>query len=55
MLTAEQIDDAAHRLHSAEQAHEQMRALTLSWPDMDMDDAYAIQARWMEIKRAEGA
>lgn len=54
MLSPEQIEEAARRLHSAEQAHEQMRALTLSWPEMDMEDGYAIQARWMELKQAEG-
>jgi len=54
MLNPEQIEDAANRLHAAEKAHEQMRALSLSWPEMDMDDAYAIQARWMELKKQEG-
>ena len=54
MLTRDQIKDAVERLHQAERAHEQIRALTLSHPEMDMDDAYAIQSGWVERKLAEG-
>ena len=54
MLTREQIDAAVAQLHHAEQARVQIRALSLSHPDMDMDDAYAIQRSWVERKLAEG-
>jgi 2-oxo-hept-3-ene-1,7-dioate hydratase len=54
MLTRDQIKAAVERLHHAERAHEQIRALTLSHPEMDMDDAYAIQSGWVERKLAEG-
>lgn len=54
MLNHEQIEAAADKLHGAEQAREQIPALTLSYPDMDMDDAYAIQESWMARKRAQG-
>ena len=54
MLTRDQINDAVERLHRAEQAHEQIRALTLSHTRMDMDDAYAIQSGWVARKLAEG-
>ncbi|MEP1594914.1 MAG: 2-oxo-hepta-3-ene-1,7-dioic acid hydratase, partial [Halieaceae bacterium] len=55
MLTDEQIKDAADRLYEAERARVQMPALTLSYPDMDMDDAYRVQRCWVDRKVAEGA
>ena len=54
MLNEAQITKAAQDIHAAETHRRQRRALTLEHPDMSIDDAYAIQARWMEIKRAEG-
>lgn len=54
MLTPQQIDDAVEKLHNAEQAHVQIPALTLSHPDMDMDDAYAVQKGWVDRKLAQG-
>jgi 2-oxo-hept-3-ene-1,7-dioate hydratase len=54
MLTQEQIEDAANRLYEAERAHHQIPALTLSYPDMDMDDAYQVQRQWVDRKVAEG-
>lgn len=54
MLTAEAIAQAARRLDEAERARTQIRMLSLEHPDMDMDDAYRIQAAWMEIKRGAG-
>ena len=54
MLTREQIVDAVDKLHIAEQTHQQIPALSLSYPDMDMDDAYAIQKSWMDRKITEG-
>ncbi len=55
MLTREQIVDAVDKLHTAEQTHKQIPALSLSYPDMDMDDAYAIQKGWMDRKIRRGA
>ena len=54
MLNEAQITKAAQDIHAAETHRRQRRALTLEHPDMSIDDAYAIQARWMEIKQAEG-
>jgi 2-oxo-hept-3-ene-1,7-dioate hydratase len=54
MLTSEQIDEAAERLYQAEKDRQQIPALTLSY-EMDMDDAYAVQKRWVNRKIAEGA
>lgn len=55
MLTDEQIEDAAERLYQAENAKIQIPALTLTYPDMDTDDAYRIQKCWVDRKIAEGA
>jgi len=54
MMTPEQIDAAVTTLHDAEQNRIQVPALTLSYPNMDMDDAYAIQKGWVDLKRAQG-
>ena len=54
MLNQEQIKVEAEKLHTAEKNRQQMKATTLLYPDMDIDDAYAIQSAWMNIKKAEG-
>ena len=55
MLSQEQIDQAAHSLDQAESSRTQTKPLTLDLPNMDMDDAYAIQKTWVELKLARGA
>jgi 2-oxo-hept-3-ene-1,7-dioate hydratase len=54
MLTDEQIRDAAVRLREAARTRTPMRQLSLQYPDMDFEDAYAIQRAWGEIRYAEG-
>ncbi len=54
MLTSEQITRAAKELHTAEKEQRQIAAVSLRHPDMNMEDAYAIQKRWMEVKIGEG-
>ncbi|MGB1238347.1 MAG: 2-oxo-hept-4-ene-1,7-dioate hydratase [Pseudomonadales bacterium] len=54
MLTPQQIKDAAERLYNAETQRQQIPALTLDYPDMDMDDAYKVQKSWVDRKIAEG-
>lgn len=53
-LSAAQIAAAAADLYQAELAVRQIDALTLSYPQMSMDDAYAVQAAWMQKKYADG-
>jgi 2-oxo-hept-3-ene-1,7-dioate hydratase len=53
MLSAEQVAEAATRLYRAEKDRRQIRALSLAF-DLDMDDAYAIQQRWIEQRLADG-
>jgi len=54
MLTKGQISEAASALSSAERNRRQMGLLSLKHPEMTMDDAYAIQADWVEKKMASG-
>ena len=54
MLTQEQIKSAADRLYKAEVNRIQIPALTLEYPEMDMDDAYKIQECWVKRKLNEG-
>lgn len=54
MLTDEQIQDSAAALHAASRSGRPIRQLTLQYPDMNLDDAYAVQSRWIDIRLAEG-
>ena len=54
MLSQEIINDCANQLHQAEKSREQVRQLSLQHPDITIDDAYAIQRKWVEMKLAEG-
>jgi 2-oxo-hept-3-ene-1,7-dioate hydratase len=54
MMNEEQIRGAAEALDRAEKARKQIRALSLEHPDMTVEDAYAIQKTWVEIKVAGG-
>ncbi|NLS53396.1 2-oxo-hept-4-ene-1,7-dioate hydratase [Hafnia alvei] len=50
MLTKETISQIAHRLHQAEQSREQIRQISLDHPQITIDDAYAIQRQWVDLK-----
>ena len=54
MLTDDQITTAAKDLYEAEIARRQIDPVTLTHPDMDMDDAYAVQTAWVDRKIADG-
>lgn len=53
-LTPEQIQAAALRIDAAEKARKPVRQISLDHPEMDLDDAYAIQQAWVDHKIAEG-
>ena len=53
-LTKDDIRLAAERLHQAEKTRKQIRQLSLDHPGITIEDAYAIQKAWVEIKLAEG-
>ena len=54
MLSPEQIEAAALSLDEAERTRVQTQLLPLRFPGITVDDAYAIQAAWMQRKRAAG-
>tara|TARA_B110000967_G_C18717508_1_gene475897 strand:- start:44 stop:847 length:804 start_codon:yes stop_codon:yes gene_type:complete len=53
-LTEQQIIEAAQRLDAAENARQQTGLMSLAFPNMTMNDAYAIQAGWVAHKLASG-
>src|ERR1700709_798221 len=53
-FTKDDIRIAAERLHQAEKTRKQIRQLSLDHPAITIDDAYAIQKAWIEIKVGEG-
>lgn len=54
MLSPDDIQSAASALYEAEKNRVQISPLTLTHPDMDMDDAYAVQKAWVDRKIADG-
>ena len=53
-LTTQQTQSAARALFEAEQSRTQIGLLTKTHPEMDMEDAYAIQAALVSRKLAAG-
>src|SRR5690349_1323454 len=53
-LSKDDIRAAAESLHRAEQTRTQIRQLSTTYPSITLDDAYAIQKAWIEIKLGEG-
>ena len=53
-MKLEDIQSAAAQLNQAEQTRKQIGLLSLQFPDIAMDDAYAIQAAWVAQKVSSG-
>jgi 2-oxo-hept-3-ene-1,7-dioate hydratase len=53
-LADAQIQDAARRLAEAERTHVPIRQLSLQYPDMTIEDAYAVQRALVATKLSEG-
>jgi 2-oxo-hept-3-ene-1,7-dioate hydratase len=53
-LSREEIRSCAERLDRAERTRTQIRQLSLEYPGITIEDAYAIQKEWVEIKVAAG-
>src|SRR3981189_3103900 len=49
-----EIADIARRLYTAEQERKPIRQLSLDYPDMTVDDAYAVQRALVGLKVANG-
>ncbi len=54
MLDQDAIDEAVRSLDEAERVRQPIRQLSLQYPDMTIEDAYAIQRAWTELKLASG-
>ncbi|MCG3469140.1 2-oxo-hepta-3-ene-1,7-dioic acid hydratase [Xenorhabdus bovienii] len=53
-LQQEVVSQVARRLHQAEKNREQIRQISLDYPEITIEDAYAIQREWVNLKIAEG-
>lgn len=53
-MKREEIERAASALDQAERTRRQIGLLSIAHQDMTMDDAYAVQAAWVEMKTREG-
>lgn len=49
-----EISEIAQRLYLAEQRRQPIRQLSLEYPDMTIEDAYAVQRALVELKVADG-
>jgi len=54
MLDQTLIQQAAARLDNAEGSRQQVRQFSLDYPDITIEDAYAIQRAWVEQKIKDG-
>lgn len=54
-MTPDQIKSAAKALFQAEATGVQTGLISLAYPDITLDDAYAVQAALVALKRAKGA
>ncbi len=53
-LSAVQVEDAARRIDAAERSRQQIRQLSLQYPAMSIEDAYAVQRQWVAMKLSSG-
>lgn len=53
-LSSDEIQNATERLDQAEKSRKQIRQLSLEYPGITIEDAYAIQKAWVEMKVAGG-
>jgi len=54
MLSKDIIHDCAEQLHQAEISRKQVHQLSLQYPEICIEDAYAIQKVWVDKKIEEG-
>lgn len=53
-MTPTQVQDAARRLFEAEQTGQQCGLLSIAYPEMGLDEAYAVQNALVAMKKAAG-
>jgi 2-oxo-hept-3-ene-1,7-dioate hydratase len=54
MLDESTINGLAQRLDDAERTQTQIRMFTQEYPELGVEDAYAIQGAWTKLKQARG-
>ena len=54
MLSETQIKDLATKLNEAERGRQSIRQFSLDHPEITVEDAYAVQRTWVDLKLAEG-
>lgn len=54
MLDASVIQQCAARLDAAERSRQQIRQFSLDHPEISIEDAYAIQRAWVDMKIKDG-
>ena len=54
MLASQTISELARRLDQSEKSRVQIRQFSLEFPSLSIDDAYAIQKAWVDLKIASG-
>ena len=54
MLDASVIQQCAARLDAAERSRQQIRQFSLEHPEISIEDAYAIQRAWVDMKIKDG-
>lgn len=54
MLSQQQLEDIAKQLHEAENSRTMIPRLTATYPDMTVEDSYAVQGKWVERKVTDG-
>jgi len=54
MLNHELVQQIAGRLQQAEKSRVQIRQISLDYPEITIEDAYAVQKEWVALKLAEG-
>lgn len=54
MLAQKTIIQIAQQLYQAEQCGEQIRQVSLDYPMITIEDAYAIQRQWVAMKIQQG-
>ncbi len=54
MFSKERVEELAARLHQAEKTRVQVEHFSKLYPEMTVEDGYAISRAWMQLKLAEG-
>ncbi|MDO5507047.1 MAG: 2-oxo-hepta-3-ene-1,7-dioic acid hydratase [Corynebacterium casei] len=55
MLEKEQLQEIAKQLHEAENNRTMIPRLTATYPDMTVEDSYAVQGQWVQRKIEAGS